>query len=192
MKKVLLIGSGFSSIEYFDYPYKINGWDIVVVNNGWQVCPDEFDYHVFPRDYKLYPKEYYEHQHKVCYTQTTLDKFGGQNACGMSATLNVGYWILDMLEPKVIGFLGCDMNYTPKADGSTHIYGIGNDIKRYGEADPDRMVRIFGDNDPNYLENIYMRFAHKAMEHCRCEVVNFSSDPDTRLPYAKARPEDFD
>ena len=192
MNKVVLIGSGFSAHQVNDYDYKGNGWTIAVVNGGWKACPETFDYHIHPKDYLPYcPESYLPHQQHFPEYKESLDKFGGQKACGMSATLNVSYWILDNLKPDVLGFLGCDMNYTPKEDGSTHIYGVGNDIQQRGEADPDRMVRIYGKNNPNYLTDIYMRLAIEAEKYNGCKVVNLSTDPDTRLPYDKARPEDF-
>ena len=52
------------------------------------------------------------------------------------------------------------------------------------------MVQIHGKGDPEYLENVYMSL-HTVAKDNDCEVVNFSTDIDSRLPYEKARPHDF-
>jgi len=193
MTKVLIVGSGFTANEVNDYDYKNNGWTIVAINNGWMACANYFDYHMYPNDYtrdrKVVPN-YLPHQKYFVYTQDDLRPYGGQAACGQSATLNIGYAVLRRLKPRVIGFLGCDMNYTPREDGATAIYGVGHDIATRGISDPDSMVKRFGKDDPNYLHDIYTRFSNVAKEH-NCDVYNFSSDENTRLPYPKASPEDF-
>ena len=190
MNKVLLLASGMSAKQYHDYPYKENGWTIVAVNNGWQVT-DEWDHWVRPPDYRgVKPKEYLEHQSEVKRYSTQLNMFGGQKACGYSITLNAGYWALGELKPDIIGLLGADMNYTPDEDGNTHIYGVGYDIKTKGVSDPDRMVKVHGNNDPEYLNTIYMRLVEYA-EKQNCKVYNLSRDIETRLPYERVRPEDL-
>lgn len=192
MKKVLIVAAGFSAKQIDDYPYKENGWEIVAVNNGWQATND-WNWWVRPGDFAgIRPKEYGPFQREVRRYGGSLGKFGGQLACGYSITLNAGYWALDHLKPSVIGFLGADMNYTPKEDGSTAIYGVGHDIKTNGIPDPDRMVNVYAKGNDNYLNDIYMRFADEAKRHINCRVVNLSNDPDTRLPYEKANPEDFE
>lgn len=194
MNKVLIIGSGFSSHQVSDYDYKLNGWEIVVINNGWMACPDIFDYHMYPNDY-IRDREkickYLPHQKHFVYTQDDLSPYGGQTACGKSATLNISYAVLRRLNPRMIGYLGCDMNYTPTEDGSTSIYGIGFDVKTHKIPDPDKMVNLFGKNDPDYLRTIYTRFSTISQQH-NCEVYNFSSDTKTRLPYQQVHPKDID
>ena len=192
-KKVLLLASGLSSKEYMNYDYIKNGWTVVSVNNGWQVT-DEWHYWVHAPDFKGdKPKKFLPHQREVRKYSTALRQYGGQRACGYSITLNAGYWVLANLRPDVIGFLGADMNYTPDENGNTHIYGVGYDIKHNqgGIPDPDRMVNVYGKGNPNYLNDIYTRLSEKANDQ-GCDVYNFSSVQDTRLPYEKSKPYDFD
>jgi hypothetical protein len=87
----------------------------------------------------------------------------------------------------VIGLLGADMNYTPNENGDTHIYGVGFDIQKNSIPDPDRMIDRYGQDDPNYLNNIYMRLARKAEER-DCKVYNLSQNIETRLPYERCNP----
>lgn len=189
--KCLLIASGFSANQVYDYPYKENGWTIVVINNGWMACPNLWDYWVKSGDYKgNKPKEVLPHQTVVQKYRPQLDKFGGQRACGYSITLNAGYWVLAELKPSVIGFLGADMNYTPNEKGHTHIYGVGFDIQKNKMSDPDRMVDRYGKEDENYLNTIYMRLAYKAKEK-DCSIYNLSQNIETRLPYNRLKPEEI-
>ena len=196
MSKVLLIASGPSVKQVEDYDWIGNDWTIVAINNAWQVT-DKWSYWIRPGDFKGNKPEPHtlRNDQKIPkrYSPQLL-KFGGQKACGYSITLNAGYWALAELNPSVIGFLGADMNYTPDENGKTHFYGVGYDIKhnKNGLSDPDRMVDMYGKDNPNYLRDIYMRLSDKALEHNGCKVVNFSNDPNTRLPYPKAKPSDFD
>jgi len=54
------------------------------------------------------------------------------------------------------------------------------------------MVKNYGKDDPNYLENIYLRFSNIALEQHNTQVYNFSSIQDTRLPYPKNNPRNFE
>lgn len=190
MKKVLLLAAGPSARQYYDYDYKANGWTVVAVNNGWQVT-DEWEHWVRPPDFKGdKPKEFLEHQSMVQRYSSQLAKYGGQKACGYSITLNAGYWALAELQPDVLALLGADMNYTPDKDGNTHFYGIGYDIKTKGIPDPDRMVKKHGNDDPNYLNKIYLRLVEYA-EKQNCKVYNVSQNIETRLPYERVKPEDL-
>lgn len=190
MTKVLILASGMSAKEVHDYKYKENGWTIVAVNNGW-MATEEWDHWVYSSDYKgNSPEKIKPHQTKCQKYGHILNKYGGHRKCGYSITLCAGYYTLYTLKPKVIGFLGADMNYTPDENGHTHIYGVGFDIKTRGVPDPDRMVEHWSKGDPDYLTNIYNRFKGVAQES-RCSVYNFSSMEDTRLPYPKASPNDF-
>jgi len=192
MSKVLMIASGPSVNQVHDYDWINQDWTIVAINNAWKAT-DQWHYWISTDDFKgerptpradqIIPKPY----------APQLEIFGGQAACGYSVTLNASYWALACLNPSVIGFLGADMNYTPDSQGATHFYGVGYDI-RYnpdGLPDPDKMVARYGNGDPNYLKKIYLRLANQAIDYNGCQVVNFSNDPQTRLPYPKAAPSDF-
>ena len=183
-----MVASGFSASQINEYDYKGNGWTIVAINNGWLACPKIWDHWVKPGDYKgQKPEKVLSHQSIVPRYRNHLNKFGGQKACGYSITLNAAYWALEELKPSVIGFLGADMNYTPNENGDTHIYGVGYDIQKNKVPDPDRMVERYGKEDPNFLNNIYMRLAEKAEER-NCKVYNLSHTIETRLPYERINP----
>ena len=192
LKKILIICSGHSAKEYANYDYKGNGWIVVAVNNGWVVCEDSYDYWFHANDYKgMRPQKAKQNQVEIKKYGPSINKFGGHRQCGYSIALCAGYYCLDTLKPNVIGYLGADMNYTPDENGHTHFYGVGYDIQHKGISDPDAMVMNHGKNDPDYLENIYNRFATIAAEH-KCHVYNLSSMIETRLPYMKNRPEMID
>lgn len=189
MTKVLIIASGHSAFEYFDYPYKENGWKIVVVSNAWKLTED-WEYCIHSCDIKEKPPNI---KNKITTKEyiPSLNKYGGHKQCGHSIVLAASYYILDHFKPSVIGYLGCDMNYTPNENGHTHFYGIGYDISDKNISDPDHMIKLYGNDDPEYLTNIYNRFAQIAKEN-NCDVYNFSSEINTRLPHKKKTPKEID
>jgi len=190
--KVLIVASGKSATLVNDYDYAGDGWTIVVVNNAWQVIKD-WDYWIHTGDYKgAKPDKLEKWQREISHPDynKVLDLFGGIGACGFSITLAASYYALHILNPEVIGYLGADMNYTPDEKGHTHFYGVGYDIARKGISDPDLMVRMRSEGNPTYLYDIYMRFSDAAAER-DCKLVNFSNEPDTRLPYPKGSPVTF-
>lgn len=189
MTKVLLLASGMSAKEVDNYDYKSNGWTIVAINNGW-IAYDNWDHWVRANDFKGERPDIKPGQIECKRYGDILAKYGGHKSCGYSITLCAGYYALHTLKPNVIGFLGADMNYTPDKDGNTHIYGVGYDIKERGIPDPDRMVNQYAKDNENYLTDIYMRFHSVASEN-GCDVYNFSSIEDTRLPYPKSSPGKF-
>jgi len=192
MKKVLILASGLSAREVDNYDYKANDWTIVAVNNGWLATP-LWDHWVRANNYKgKKPDKIEPPKVEINKYGKYVTPYGGQKQCGFSITLTAGYYVLQQFDPDVIGFLGADMNYTPQADGSTHIYGIGYDVKTNNIPDPDKMVKEHGKDDPNYLENIYLRFSKIAKEQHNTQVYNFSSIQDTRLPYPKNNPRNFE
>jgi hypothetical protein len=188
--KVLIIGSGPTAREYENYPFRENGWSVVCVNHAWEIEP-KCDMWVTASDYESAGGSMPDNADQMPRNSDygiTLNHFGGHAECGFSITLASAYNALWMFKPKVVGFLGCDMNYTPDENGHTHIYGVGLDIKKDGVPDPDKMVKHQGFGKPDYLKNIYTRFMDVAKER-KCCVFNLSSDKDTRLPYPQTTPE---
>jgi len=130
---------------------------------------------------------------RVCYQYVKiLNQYGGPRKCGYSITVCAGYYALHTFDPDIIGFLGADMNYTPATDGSTHIYGVGRDILRNDIPDPDRMGAIHGPKMNINTDQYITRLETMASERHGCKLYNLSTVTDTRLPYTKARPEDFE
>lgn len=180
---VLMLGSGRSVEDYHKYANK--NFIIVAVNNAWAVTED-YDYWIKAEDYYgRCPNELLPHQKAICKEYyNALNKNGGINKCGFSMMLAASYWVLEEIKPNNIYYLGADMNYTPDEKGHTHFYGKGYDILKRGMPDPDLMIEERGNNNPNYLNDIYMRFYWIA-EKQGTKCYNLSKDPDTRLPYPK-------
>lgn len=195
-KKVLIIASGQSAVQFKDYDFVGNDWTVVAVNNAWQMCRDELNYWIRPGDYKgdvfANPKQ---DQVIVKSFKSEINKFGGQRECGYSITLTAAYWSLLNLKPDVIAFLGADMNYTPdKETGATSFYGVGYDIKTRKVSDPDRMAETYkrsNQSPEEYLREVYKRFEKVAKEY-DCGVYNISKFVETRLPYQRVDIMDID
>jgi hypothetical protein len=185
MCKVLIVASGQTAINAPLYEDKVDY--VVVINNAWKAV-NKWDYWIRPHDYRGEKiKRILKNNQKVITPdeyECSLKKFGDYRACGLSITLNSSYWVLDNLKPTSIYYLGADMNYTPDEFGNTHFYGKGHDILTQGISDPDRMVQRRSKGNPNYLNELYLRFKMIAKEH-NCNVYNLSNIENTRLPFPK-------
>jgi hypothetical protein len=186
--KVLILSSGLSAKQVVEYPYRQNGWTIVAVNNGWMAC-NEWDAWYRAGDYVGAFPDPRDIDGRPCIenNRVRMNEFGNIVERGRNITLQAAYWALRH-KPKVIAFLGADMNYTPNENGDTHIYGVGYDIQRNGISDPDRLINLDGNGDPLHLRRIFLRFETIAYER-GCRVYNLSHTIETRLPYERVKPE---
>lgn len=189
--KVLLVGSGLSAAKYHEYDYKKNGWTVIAVNHGFHVVKN-FDYVFFAGDVRRalndagYPDS--DPRLVVIKSITVVEPYGTLDECGRGIMLNSSYHLLTVLgRPKLVGYLGADMNYTPDKNGNTCIYGVGNDVKHKKVPDPDRIIAWVGGNKKYFTEK-FLQY----QEYASCPCYNFSDDPDTRLPFPQVRPEDVE
>ena len=182
--RVLIVGSGLSGdrLKRLRRPLAIT---TIAVNHGWMHNLSLVDWWLHSDDFIGTRPELQEHQREVKRYGKEINAWGGHDKLGYSIALNAVYWAA-FHGAQEIGLIGCDMNYKP-VDGKTHVYGIGLDIKKTGEPDPDKMVRLHGKDDPDYLSKIYMQ----AVEVTRRKIVNLSTDPDSRLPYERVDLQDF-
>lgn len=179
--RILLIGSGPSAKQATSLD--LTKYTVIAVNHGWMATP-YWKYWFLSRDFEgQAPPTVSDDQIVVKDYDQYLEPFGGQGACGFSVMLNASYFALS-LYPREIFYLGADMNYKADADGNTHIYGKGLDIKKYGKPDPERAVELHGNGDPNYLIDLYHRFGTVARTR-KIRLWNLSVDPESRLPYPK-------
>ena len=133
MKKVLLIGSGQTATLAREWSIP-DDWIVCCIHNAWKVVPNRFNILLHAMDFpdERKPKQLGLNQK----LQQTLDwvrqsfaddRHGGfyRNHCGYGKTMFFSsfWWIMENLQPDVIGFLGCDMHY-PRGDNT--FYGKGN------------------------------------------------------------------
>ena len=148
--KVLLVGSGLTAplAREFD----LTGWTVVVVNNAWQVLPDRWDILLhgadFPEDNKP-PTELRDGKKLIdpyvwVYEKRKVREHAGfwihHAGYAKSIMFTAIWWILENLNPELIGFIGCDMHY-PEGNRNT-FYGKGTpDPMRHGAA---KLLRWLG------------------------------------------------
>jgi hypothetical protein len=199
--KVLILGSGFSIKQFHDYPYRDEGWFVVAANKSFMFDMDAWDLAVMTHSCQNVTRFGDEWKRKMKPHQRmttgydsakTVGRFGKAQSRGMTIILCTAYYILAEYEPKVIGFLGCDMNYNldenGKPKGNTTFYGVGDDFRERGISDPDYMAKHW--SRWGTLEDQYNKFNDNAVKQ-NCKLVNFSSDPKTRLPFPQVKPEDI-
>jgi hypothetical protein len=174
IEKVLVIGSGPNAAEAADFPR--SAFDsIVAINNAWQVRPD-WDYSIFPPDF---PPEKRAPEAKGSQSLISTDEYlpamnraGGLPLCGATMAFAAGYWALHGLAPRVIAFIGCDMDYTPK-EGKTHFYGTGT---------PDPLRKNIS------LRNLQAKSGRLFLKGLRENTlfVNLSTSPKSELLFPRA------
>lgn len=198
--KVICVGSG-SNMK------NINEWDttgikIVGVNNVWRGT-DKWDHLIHAGDYpfkkdivKNNPKQQIHSKDGVdgyIRSYTRMANMEWQKArifLGLPIYFTATYWALYHLKPTHIGFIGFDMNYTPKDDGSTAFYGVGYDMQKRGIPDPlyqFRNVKEYKD-DPDILNKLFGRLDDKKGS---TELFNLSDDPESVLPWEQVSFEEF-
>jgi hypothetical protein len=127
--KFYLVGSGLNAHEVLNLPQQ-PGALYGALNNS--IFLDfEFDYFFHPYDFK--PSRGFTGTRfrteiipaKACNDQE-ISTFGPKAFRGATTMIAVSYWLIKVLRPKQITYIGCDMNYTPDKKGKTHFYGVGN------------------------------------------------------------------
>lgn len=169
MDKVLLIGSGKDVDQVRNWrTVDLRRWTIVAINNAWSVTIPHLKHHVRSGDWKppawnRPPRELYARVTWVgpeAYDGPAQRERFGRQSYGIGATMlwNAAYWCLGVLNPQVLGFIGCSMDY-PKGQSNT-FYGSGT-------PDPLRFP------EPTLLK-WFAKFRDCA-EDRRCSLVNFGS-----------------
>jgi len=161
MTVVLIVGSGPNATE-------CENWDrrdfdeIVAINNAWRVRPD-WTQLIHPEDFpsERCPDAITSSQRIIDAGDyiPALNAYGGVVYQGGTMAFTAGYWALYHFRPKVLAYIGCDMDYSlPK----THFYGRGT-------ADPLR--------EDVTLQSLEAKSARLMMMAARqgCAVVNLSS-----------------
>lgn len=170
---VLILGSGRSVVRARDWARRPFD-QIVAINNAWAVRHD-WDYLVYPEDFPpdRLPVDRAPEQKLVDAKRfvPAQNRYGGFVFAGGTMAFTAAYWALDVLRPKVLAFLGCDMVYP--AQGNTHFYGKGT-------ADPLR-------KDIS-LRDLGAKSARLAMvglaQGCAC--VNLSDEAESALLFERA------
>lgn len=171
MTVVLIIGSGPNAIEsqlwaraYFD--------EILAINNAWRIRPD-WSQLIHPEDFppERQPDTITQKQ-KIIEARDyvpAMNAFGGVVYQGGTMAFTAGYWALYHFRPKVLAFIGCDMDYSQP---QTHFYGTGT-------ADPLR--------DDITLQSLEAKSARLMLMAARqgCAALNLSTQ-NSRLVLERA------
>lgn len=170
---VLLLGSGLPALRAAAWPR--HRFDrIVAINNAWRVRPD-WDHLIHPWDFPVdrlpdcRPGQQLVTEAEFVPAQNA---WGGFVYAGATMAFTAAYWALQVLKPRVLALMGCDMHYP--ATGPTHFYGTGT-------ADPLRQDIT--------LRSLEAKSARLRVLAARqgVAVVNLSTGP-TRLALPRSTP----
>ncbi len=174
--RVLILGSAPDAVRARNWARDGLG-TIVAINNAWRVRPD-WDVLVHPKDFPLdrRPASLTAGQALRSHADyvPAVNAHGGFVFVGGTMAFTASYWALEVLRPRVIAFLGCDMVYP--AAGASHFYGTGT-------ADPLR-----ADPTLQSLEAKAARFQMRAAQ-AGCAAINLSALPTSRLTYPRTDPD---
>lgn len=207
--KILICGSGHSIKQVDEWDTSTHF--VVAVNNAWNAvdwdafcCTNDYvrDYNKavgFPQVTNKDVPDRWWNQDQIGFG---VKDYGGPWQVGMSVTLSAAYIALKKYGSSIstVGFIGCDMSYP---SGQTAYYGTGIDFEKRKMSDPDWMImqtqknNIVLDDGVNLpggkpskdmsVEEIrahyYNRFANISKEKYNIDVVNYSHDSETLLPY---------
>ena len=198
--KVICVGSGPNMVNINDWDTK--GITIVGVNNVWRGT-DKWDHLIHSGDYPykndIVKKSPNQEIHSIggmrgyqrSYTRMAdMEWSRARIFLGLPIYFTATYWVLHYLKPTHIGFIGFDMNYTPKEDGSTAFYGVGYDMQKRGMPDPlyqFRNVKEYKD-DPNIINTLFNRLDERKRDTM---LLNLSDDPSSVLPWDKLSFDEF-
>jgi hypothetical protein len=172
MRIVLILGSAPDAVRARAWP-RAAVKHIVAINNAWQIRSD-WDYLIHPDDFPAdrMPSSYPTAQQTIITSAQFVpvqNSFGGFVYAGPTMAFTAGYWALGALQPDVIAYLGCDMQYT---SAQTHFYGKGT-------ADPLRP-----DVTLQSLEAKSARLmVHAGLKQCLC--LNLSELAASRLVFPR-------
>ncbi len=193
--KVLIVGSGKSAKDIVSW--NLEGWSLLTINHAHSIRPDwEFAGYSpdMPKDRRPV-KTYPEYQHLFTAISGPCATFESLSASHQRSYSNAmahwkrqidtmffaaSYWALTYLEPSIIGYMGCDMNYSVE-NNATHFYGMGLDTGNDKQPDP---LKFFQEKQMS-LDSCLADLIIDA-DSVGCTLVNFSSE-ESKLPYAKMR-----
>lgn len=163
---VLILGSGLSGRQVSKLD--LSNHFVIAINNAWELTPN-WTHHIYPDDFtRSFPTDYNQIQQTIDNTiyMKKNTQFGNLEFRGNSMIYNALYYAI-ILNPKVIGTLGCDLYYD---DEETHFY-------KGGTKDPLRF-------QPDYHKLRFKRFLKLAtMKGIEC--VNYSGETRGLNPFTQ-------
>jgi len=156
---------------------QVKDWDLkkyyfIAINNAWKIRQEDWDYAIFGGGIvkHIMPKEYNPWQtilHRNC-VKDIKPKYNENRSYLLVYVAS--YWALSNLNPRKIGFIGNDMDYSLNS---------GNVNSFYGNAIIDHKH-----DDPEYLNFHFGRLKDYADED-GVKLVNYSNNEKTVIPYPR-------
>jgi len=165
--KVLIVGSGANCREV--NTWNTSGYSVFVMNNAWKAV-NNWDYLYYPGDFHDLPTPM-EGKNLItgAFINHFLSKFNlDRISYHATALFSATYFAMYALKPKLIGYIGTDMNYSIE----------GNAF--YGKSIPDPLR--FGEE----VLNLWLKELVNDAKSLKIKLVNFSNGP-SRLPFERVK-----
>lgn len=176
VRRAVIVGSSPDAIRAAPWIDLVRSCKFVAINNAWRIS-ERFDYFICPNDFPetQRPPDTFKGRSVV---GARIDSFGQIIFRGSTMSFNAGYWTIENIPCDAIGYIGCDMIYSPDNAGNTHFYGTGK---------PDPLRRHISLRS---LEAKSARLHHFARMSGKA-VFRLSSCEESRLTYPRISLEDF-
>ena len=169
--KILIVGTGLSAMDARNW--NLEGWTVAVIHKAWELLPDRWDWFFhcksFPEADK--PKTIGLHVMNKEYCETVgNDQYCLNSGIRRTTMVFAAHYCLDQ-RPETLGFIGCDLNYMPDANGNNVTYGIGK---------PDAAEL------PIVERQAWNKGIEVRANDLDCELINFSQ-VESDLPFERQR-----
>jgi hypothetical protein len=151
---------------------------LIAVNNAWRINR-VFDYLIYPDDFpadRLPPANFPGVLVSNSGYMPAIDASGGIVFCGATMAFAAGYWAVEKIRPKILGYFASDMIYSTNS-GNTHFYGNG-------APDPLRKDISLGSLEARSTRLFCLALMNGTL------IVNHSEEPDSRLVFPRLSTKD--
>lgn len=121
----IIVGSSPSATEISDMP--LEDCFKIAINNAWRIRKD-FDVLVHPSDFAKDRMPDIDFSGKLVSNEDymlAVNEAGGMIFAGATMTFATGYWVLENVAARLVGYFASDMVY-PTSGEASHFYGNGS------------------------------------------------------------------
>ena len=194
-EKAIIVGSSRNVLTTANFWKKKDGHAWIMMNQAWKIrkLNNDFDrictnieHFDDPKNVEAkevitrMPKRFGDYRFLDLYT-TFKKMYGDKHERGNIIFFHTCYYVLEIYDPKIIGFIGCDMDYDQYSDDEDNSF--------YGKSNMETGDTIYTNSQELILEKIKRFEDIFSKRGGKC--YNLSTADWTLLPFEKMNYEDF-